>query len=138
MVTVLVVDDDKVDRMAIKRSFKALKIANPIVEASDGINALDMLRGQNGCEKVRHPCLVLLDLYMPRMGGIEFLEEILPDSELQHMLVFVMTTSLDDEKWARAYAKNVAGYVPKHRPEQSFLTAISMRSHSWGTVRLPI
>ena len=92
-VTILLVDDDKVDTMAVKRSFRDLKIANPVIEAHNGIEALERLRGQNGYEKVPSPCLVLLDLNMPRMGGIEFLAELRLDPLLRHTLVFVMTTS---------------------------------------------
>jgi CheY-like chemotaxis protein len=90
IVTLLAVDDDKVDLMALKRSFRELKIANPIVEAHDGIEALACLRGENGFEKVPSPCLVLLDLNMPRMGGIEFLDELRRDPLLRRTLVFVI------------------------------------------------
>jgi CheY-like chemotaxis protein len=93
MVTILLVDDDKVDAMAVKRSFRELKIGNPVIEAHNGIEALQHLRGENGYEKVSEPLLILLDLNMPRMGGIEFLEELRRDPVLHSTLVFVMTTS---------------------------------------------
>ena len=137
MVTVLLVDDDKIDAMAVKRSFRELKIANPVVEAGDGIVALERLRGQNGYEKLPSPCLVLLDLNMPRMGGIEFLEELRQDPELRSTLVFVMTTSAAEEDRLRAYDKNVAGYVLKHRLGQSFLQAISILEHYWRVIEFP-
>lgn len=135
--TILLVDDDKVDVMAVKRSFRELKIANPIIEAHNGIEALERLRGQNGYEKVPSPCLVLLDLNMPRMGGIEFLDQLRCDDALHSTLVFVMTTSGAEEDRARAYDMNVAGYVLKHRPGQSFLEAISMLEHYWRVIEFP-
>ncbi|HET6305991.1 MAG TPA: response regulator [Rhodopila sp.] len=136
-VHILIVDDDKVDVMAIRRSFRELKIGNPVVEARNGIEALERLRGQNGYDKVPSPCLVLLDLNMPRMGGIEFLNELRRDPELRGTLVFVMTTSAAEEDRARAYDRNVAGYVLKHRPGQSFLEAISMLEHYWRIIEFP-
>jgi CheY-like chemotaxis protein len=135
--TILLVDDDKVDVMAVKRSFRELKIANPIVEAHNGIEALDRLRGENGHEKVLSPCLVLLDLNMPRMGGVEFLDKLRRDEALRSTLVFVITTSGAEEDRARAYNMNVAGYVLKHRPGQSFLEAISMLEHYWRVIEFP-
>jgi CheY-like chemotaxis protein len=135
--TILLVDDDKVDVMAVKRSFRELKIANPIVEARNGIEALDRLRGQNGHQKVPSPCLVLLDLNMPRMGGVEFLDKLRSDQALRTTLVFVMTTSGAEEDRARAYDMNIAGYVLKHRPGQSFLEAISMLEHYWRVIEFP-
>lgn len=136
-VTILVVDDDDIDRMAIRRSFRDLKIANPVIEAHDGVQALERLRGQNGQERVRPPFLVLLDLNMPRMDGIEFLEELRGDPLLQPTLVFVMTTSRAEEDQTRAYAKNIAGYVLKHRPGVSFLEAIGTLDHYWRIIEIP-
>lgn len=136
-VTILVVDDDKVDVMAIKRSFIELKIRNPIVEARDGIEALERLRGENGYDKVPTPCLVLLDLNMPRMGGLEFLDAVRDDPVLCHYVIFVMTTSAAEEDRMHAYDKNVAGYVLKHRPGQTFLEAISMLEHYWRVIEFP-
>lgn len=136
-VTILLVDDDRVDVMAIKRSFRELKIVNPIIEAHDGLEALEMLRGENGYAKLPPPDLVLLDLNMPRMGGIEFLEELRGDPELRRTIVFVMTTSAAEEDRVRAYDKNIAGYVVKHRPGQSFLDAIGMLHHYWRVIEFP-
>jgi len=136
-VTVLLVDDDKVDRMLVRRSLNALKITNPVVEAGDGIKALDLLRGDNGCAKLRRPYIVLLDLQMPRMGGIEFLEAAFADPTLQPMQVFVMTSSATDRKRVAAHARNIAGYVPKDSPEQSMLLALSMSTNSWRVAARP-
>jgi CheY-like chemotaxis protein len=135
--TILLVDDDKVDVMAVRRSFRELKIANPVIEAHNGIEALDRLRGQNGHQKVPSPCLVLLDLNMPRMGGVEFLNKLRRDEALRSTLVFVMTTSGAADDRARAYDMNIAGYVLKHRPGQSFLEAISMLEHYWRVIEFP-
>jgi CheY-like chemotaxis protein len=134
LVTILLVDDDKVDAMAVKRSFRELKIGNPVIEAHNGIEALQHLRGENGYEKVSEPLLILLDLNMPRMGGIEFLEELRRDPVLHSTLVFVMTTSAAEEDRRLAYQKNVAGYVLKNRLGQSFLEAIGMLEHYWRVI----
>ncbi len=136
-VTILLVDDDTIDRRAVKRSFRDLKILNPVVEAANGIEALDYLRGQNGRDRLPHPVLVLLDLNMPRMGGIEFLEELRAEPTLQQTLVFVMTTSAAADDRTLAYKKNIAGYVLKHRPGLSFLESISMLEHYWRIVEFP-
>jgi CheY-like chemotaxis protein len=102
-VTILLVDDDKIDTMAVKRSFRALKITNPMVEAHNGIEALDHLRGQNGYDKVVEPSLILLDLNMPRMGGLTFLDELRRDPVLRNTLVFVMTTAAAEDDRRSAY-----------------------------------
>jgi len=137
VVTILLVDDDKVDTMAVRRSFRELNITNPVIATRNGIEALECLRGENGHEKVPSPCLVLLDLNMPRMGGIEFLGELRNDPALRRTVVVVMTTSEAEEDRVRAYDKNVAGYVLKHRPGQSFLDSIGMLQHYWRTIEFP-
>jgi CheY-like chemotaxis protein len=136
-VTILAVDDDTVDLMALKRSFRDLKIANPIIEAHDGIEALNYLRGENGREKLPAPWMILLDLNMPRMGGIEFLDELRRDPALRRSLVFVMTTSSAEEDRVRAYDRNVAGYIMKHRPGETFLEAINTLKAYWRILELP-
>jgi CheY-like chemotaxis protein len=136
-VTILLVEDDMIDAMAIKRAFRELKIANKVIEAANGIEALEHLRGENGHEKLPSPCLVLLDLSMPRMGGIEFLEELRKDPSLRRTVVFVMTTSKADEDRTRAYEKNVAGYVLKDRVGEAFLDTVRMLNSYWLLIEFP-
>jgi CheY-like chemotaxis protein len=136
-VNILLVEDDEVDVMAVKRAFRELKIANPLTVAKDGIEALEILRGINGCSPIPRPLIILLDLNMPRMGGLEFLDELRKDPELHRCVVFVMTTSADERDRVRAYEKNVAGYVLKHNLEHSFMDAIAMLEHYWRVVELP-
>ena len=136
-VTVLVIDDDSVDRMAIERSFKKLHIGNSIIEAGDGMEGLERLRGQNGHEKPKQPLVVLLDLNMPRMGGIEFLDEIRADPELRSILIFVLTTSRAPTDRYDAYARNIAGYLSKQSPGRTFLEAIDRLAHYWGIIEFP-
>lgn len=136
-VNILLVEDDEVDVMAVKRAFRELRIANPLYEAKDGIEALEMLRGTHGRRVVPQPLVILLDLNMPRMGGLEFLEELRRDPAFHRSIVFVMTTSAAEEDRIRAYNHNIAGYVLKHRPGQSFIDAISMLEHYWRIVELP-
>ena len=136
-VNILLVEDDEVDVMAIKRAFRELKIANPITEAKDGIEAFEILRGVNGHDQIPRPLIILLDLNMPRMGGMEFLDELRKDPNLHRCVVFVMTTSADEQDRIRAYDKNVAGYVLKHDLGRSFLDAIAMLQHYWRVVELP-
>jgi CheY-like chemotaxis protein len=92
-VNLLLVEDDEVDIQGLKRAFTKSRIGNPITVARDGIEALEILRGQNGREKLAKPHLILLDLNMPRMNGIEFPEAIRNDNELKTTVVFMITTS---------------------------------------------
>jgi CheY-like chemotaxis protein len=136
VVNILLVEDDEIDVMAVKRAFRELKIANPLYEASDGIEALEMLRGTGG-KTLPRPFIILLDLNMPRMGGIEFVKELRSDPALKSSIVFIMTTSAAEEDRINAYNLNVAGYVLKHSPGHSFLDAIAMLEHYWRIVELP-
>jgi CheY-like chemotaxis protein len=121
-VTILLVDDDEVDVMGIKRAFSKARLENSIIVASDGMEALAKLREG----KVVQPYLVLLDLNMPRMNGLEFLETARRDPGLRGAIVFVLTTSRDQGDMQRAYQYNVAGYIVKERIEQGFINAIDL------------
>ena len=99
-VTILMVDDDEVDVMGLERAFRRGNMHNPIVTAPDGIAALALLRDGHS---VMRPYMIVLDINMPRMTGIEFLDEVRGDKKLQDSVVFVLTTSKDDEDKHRAY-----------------------------------
>ena len=134
---ILLLDDDKIDVMAIKRSFMALNITNPVVEAQNGIEAFEHLRGLNGRTKIALPCLILLDLNMPRMGGIEFLGELRRDPELRRILVFITTTSDAARDRNLAYDFNVAGYILKHRANDSFHASMATLANYWEMIEFP-
>jgi CheY-like chemotaxis protein len=136
-VHLLLVDDDEVDIQGLKRAFAKSRIANPITVAHDGIEALEFLRGENGRTKLPKPHLILLDLNMPRMNGLEFLEAIRADEELKTSIVFMITTSKADEDRARAYKHNVAGYIVKQDPANTFMQAVALLEHYWKIVEFP-
>lgn len=136
-ITVLVVDDDATDVIAIRRAFWQLKIVNPLVVARNGLEALDILRGDNGHAKLEAPYLILLDLNMPRMDGIEFLQELRRDPALRRTLVFVMTASAAPEHLEGAYEKNIVGYIVKPGPIQSFTDAIGALESYWRAIEFP-
>lgn len=136
-VTVLLVDDDVVDVMAIQRAFKQRRIANPIVHANDGVEALEHLRGTGGRAQIHRPFLVLLDLNMPRMGGLELLQHLRADPELRDSIVFVLTTSKADEDVVAAYGHNVAGYMVKSQVGEGFLRVTELLGAYWCVIQLP-
>ncbi len=137
LVNILLVDDDVVDVMRVKRSFDELEIANPLYIANDGVEALEMLRGENGHSPIPEPYLVLLDLNMPRMNGLEFLNQIRSDPELDKTIVFVLTTSNADEDRTMAYKKQVAGYIVKADTSEMLMTALGMVKSYWRVIEFP-
>lgn len=136
-VSILLVDDDDIDRKTVRRAFRQLKIANPIHEAKDGMEALSILRGADGHARLAPPFLILLDLAMPRMDGLEFLAEVREDEILQTAIIFVLTTSRADEDRTAAYRKNVAGYIVKTDFGNEFMRIIEMIDHYWRVVIFP-
>jgi CheY-like chemotaxis protein len=112
-VNVLMVEDDDIDVESLKRLFQKNGIKNPIYHAANGIEALEIMRGENNKDKVPKPYIVLLDINMPMMNGIELLKEVRKDEELKDSVVFVLTTSPREEDINTTYQLNVAGYFLK-------------------------
>jgi len=133
-VKVLLVDDNDVDAEGVERAFRKHRILNPIIRARDGREALASLRSG----AVIKPFIVLLDLNMPRMNGIEFLQELRADPTLHDSIVFVLTTSARDEDRAASYGFNVAGYVVKESVGEDFIKLLEMLGAYWRIVELPV
>jgi len=134
LLTILLVEDDEVDIMNVKRAFKKNNILNRLHIAHNGLDALAMLRGDSaqGIEKISPtPKVILLDLNMPKMGGLEFLKELRSDPALKAISVFVMTTSDEESDKFTAYNLNVAGYIIKPLSFESFVQAVSILDHYW-------
>lgn len=134
--TILLVEDDDVDAEAVERAFRKAKIANPIVRAVDGVDALARLRDE-GEAAVSRPFIILLDLNLPRLGGLAFLEQLRADPRLEDSIVFVLTTSSADRDKAAAYARNIAGYIVKSKAGEDFVSLIGMLDAYWRVVELP-
>ena len=133
LLNILLVEDDEVDIMNVKRAFKKNKISNPLFIARNGLEALAMLRGNDeNIQKLNPPPkVILLDLNMPKMGGLEFLHQIRNDPGLKSISVFVMTTSDEESDKVTAYNLNVAGYILKPLSFERFVQAVSILNHYW-------
>ena len=134
VLNILLVEDDQVDVMNVKRAFERNRILNPLHVASDGIEALEMLRGGTIPAGRR---IILLDLNMPRMNGIEFLRELRADPALNPTPVVVLTTSNDDRDRIEAYNLNVAGYLLKPVTFINFVELTATLNKYWTLVELP-
>ena len=135
--TFLIVDDNELDVEKIKRGFKRLDIPNKIVSATDGIGALDILRGSNDTKKLEWPYIVILDLNMPRMNGLEFLDALRSDSSISHAPVFVLTTSDRQEDVAAAYRFNICAYIVKPIAMTAMIEALTTLQSLWTLSEYP-
>jgi CheY-like chemotaxis protein len=137
LVHILLVEDDEVDIMNVQRSFKKNNIKNPLHVARNGIEALQALTGNNPELVIPSPRVILLDINMPRMGGIEFLTELRKHPDLRSISVFVMTTSNEESDKIAAYDLNVAGYILKPLSFEGFTNAVAILNHYWQLCELP-
>jgi CheY-like chemotaxis protein len=134
VLNILLVEDDQVDVMNVRRAFEKNHIANPLYVATNGLDALEMLRSNLVPLERR---IVLLDLNMPKMNGLEFLRELRADSTLQSTPVIVLTTSNDERDKIEAYNLNVAGYLVKPVTFINFVEVMGALTKYWTLVELP-
>jgi CheY-like chemotaxis protein len=137
LVHILLIEDDEVDIMNVQRAFKKNNINNPLHIARNGLEALTALQGQNPDLVIPTPRVILLDINMPKMGGIEFLTELRKLHEHRSASVFVMTTSNEESDKIAAYDLNVAGYILKPLSFEGFTSAVAILNHYWHLCEMP-
>jgi CheY-like chemotaxis protein len=119
LLRVLLVEDDEVEVMSVRRAFRMTGVEHDLIVARDGVEALAVLRGV-GHPKLARPYVILLDVNMPRMNGLEFLCEVRRDPELSAADVIVLTTSTAEADRRAACDARVAGYVVKSTLGEDF------------------
>ena len=130
---ILLVEDDNVDAMTVRRALKDLNVPNGIVHQLDGENALEYLRSSDN----ERPCVILLDLNMPRMNGIDFLKIIKNDDELKQIPVIVMTTSKDERDKMESFEFSIAGYIIKSTDYKKLVESLKILNLYWTLSELP-
>ena len=130
---VLLVEDDSVDAMTVKRSLQDLGAKTLLVRSTNGEEALEYLRNEDN----EMPCIILLDLNMPKMNGIEFLKVIKADERLKKIPVIVLTTSKEDRDVVDSFELSVAGYMIKPVDYKQFVEAMRTLHMYWSLSRLP-
>lgn len=132
-INILLIEDDEIDVINIKKAFKKLDFTHTLYVATDGEIALKMLQNK----EVPYPRVILLDLNMPRINGIEFLSRIRMDETLRHNMVFVMTTSNEEKDKQAAFNLNVSGYTLKHFDSDKFISSLATLSNFWMANQFP-
>ena len=127
---VLIVDDHPLMRRGISQLLQLDPAFDVVAEAGDGASAIDLANRLD-------LDVILLDLNMPRMNGLEFLEQLRHEAELSSSVVFVLTTSSADEDKVAAYQHHVAGYIVKHHIKDEFISIFNMLENYWRIVVLP-
>ena len=130
---ILVVEDDGVDVAKIKKALQQVNLTNPIYVVGNGSDALEWLRSSD----FPQPGLILLDLNMPKMSGLEFLEQLRSDNSLKNIPVVVLTTSDEDTHKTQAFQAHVAGYIVKPVSEKTFMDALTAFGQYWMLNQLP-
>ena len=133
-VNIFLVEDDELDVLNAKRAVRDSQRLRIVAVANDGVDALEALRAGLGTSE---RLLILLDINMPRMNGIEFLRELRADNDLRHLSVVILSTSSDNRDREEAYSSNVAGYLVKPTSFRSFSESIQAIEDYWSRVELP-
>jgi CheY-like chemotaxis protein len=126
---ILLIEDDDVDIMTVRRSMKELGVPNPLDQVSDGEQGLAFLRDPANAR----PGLILLDLNMPRMNGVEFLVELRADAALKSIPVVVLTTSKEDSDRISSFSQSVSGYMVKPVDYPQFVNTMRIIRDYWAT-----
>ncbi|HJT51387.1 MAG TPA: response regulator [Nitrosospira sp.] len=130
---ILLVEDDQVDMMRVTRALKEIHVTNQIVHRENGEDALNYLHDENSDT----PCLILLDLNMPIMNGIEFLQAVKKDVRLRRIPVVVLTTSDDQQDKLSSFNLGAAGYIAKPVDYRQFVEVMGFIDTYWTISAMP-
>lgn len=130
---ILLVEDDKVDAMTVKRALKEINVTNRLEIVGNGEEALEYLQDDGN----ENPCIILLDLNMPKMNGIEFLKVAREDDRFRMIPVVVLTTSKNDQDRVESFRLCVAGYMIKPVDYVKFVETMKMIDLYWTLSQLP-
>ncbi|VVC84010.1 response regulator [Sideroxydans sp. CL21] len=129
----LLVEDDQVDVMTVKRALEEIHVTNPVINRENGEEALKYLRDPGN----ERPCIILLDLNMPIMNGIEFLHVVKQDSQLKRIPVVVLTTSEEQPDKINSFDLGVAGYMAKPVDYRQFVEVMRTLDAYWTISEVP-
>ena len=130
---ILLVEDDQVDAMTIQRALKDIHVTNKLNVVTNGAEALTFLRNPENEE----PCIILLDLNMPKMNGIEFLKIAKQEEKLRRIPVVVLTTSEEEQDRVNSFDLGVAGYMVKPVDYKQFVEVVRTIDLYWTLSKLP-
>jgi len=130
---IMLVEDDTIDAMTVRRAFRDLNVTNPLAHALNGEEGLAHLQDPAN----ERPCVILLDLNMPKMNGIEFLKIAKADPSLRRIPVVVLTTSNEERDIVDSFKLSVAGYIVKPVDYRKFVEAIQTIDLYWTLSELP-
>lgn len=130
---ILLVEDDRVDVLTVKRALKEINVTNPVVNPENGEEALKYLRDPGNAR----PCIILLDLNMPIMNGIEFLQAVKNDILLKRIPVVVLTTSKEEQDKISSFDLGVAGYMAKPVDYRHFVEVMRTFDAYWTISEVP-
>ncbi len=130
---ILLVEDDTVDVMTVKRALKDLQVMSDLVSTGDGEEALAYLRDDGNAK----PCVILLDLNMPKMNGTEFMKIVKDDEDLRKIPIIVLTTSNSEQDISKSFELGAAGYMVKSVDYKKFMEIIKTIDLYWTLSKLP-
>lgn len=137
---ILLVEDNDDDAELTERAFREAKIGNPIVRMEDGVEALDYLFGRGDYadrDTGDLPAIVLLDLNLPRLNGLEVLAAMRADERTRHLPVVVLTSSTEERDRLAAYDQHVNSYVKKPVDYDQFVSAARQLGLYWIVLNVP-
>ncbi|PTR34823.1 two-component system response regulator [Luteibacter sp. OK325] len=134
--TILLVEDSMADAEMAIDALREAKLANPVVHVEDGVDCLDWLhrRGQYANRPEGDPSVILLDIKMPRMDGLEVLKQLRTEEKWKRLPVVILSSSREESDLARSWDLGVNAYVLKPVDVQQFFTAVQTLGHFWAVL----